>query len=140
MITVSEWLLEYLRSCPDFEPFLYYNSQQPEEGSAAIVENQGQAKRIRFVDGSFTSTLPFMLLVRVHQDEDDEIALQTAFSKLVKWIRENDPENTRINEIASVMSLEVQSNLIPEVRDDQGNITYRAIFMLQYYQGGNANA
>ena len=134
--SVSEWLMNYLRQCPHFDSFVNYNSQQPEADSIAIVENQGQAKKTTFVNGSFTSTLPFMLLVRVNQSEADEIALQHTFAQVVAWIAENDPTNTEVNDKTSIMSLESVSNLIPETRDESGNITYRAIFLLQYFQEG----
>ena len=136
MVTVSEWLMNYLRSCPHFPEYPLYNSIGEAVDSLAIIENTGDMKKKQFVNGSQVATLPFMLLVRVNQSEADEIKMQQDFSKVIKWITENDPANTVIDDGVSVMSLEVVSNLVPETRDDSGNIQYMALFTLTYFQRG----
>lgn len=130
-MTVSEWLIKFLRNCPHLPGFLLYNSIGEDSDAIAVVESIGQAKATRFVNGSYISINPFMLLMRANQNEADEIEMQNIFSNIARWIDEQSVGS--VDEGLSILEIEPATNLAPAERDDQGNITYQAIFNVKYF-------
>lgn len=134
-MTISQWLISWLRDCPIFPTFLFYNSQGENSDNLAVIENMGDNKVKTYIDGSFVATHPFMLLMKTHQEEASELELQKMFSEVQKWIKEQNEKEYQIDDKTIILSVESTSNLVLMERDEDLNATYQAMFNIKYFKG-----
>lgn len=134
-MTVSKWLIEFLRECPAFPTWLFYNHEREKSENLTIVENIGDNKVKEYLDGSTIRTHPFMLLIRTNQAEVDELEMQSMFAEVQEWVAKKNEIEHKVDEKTLIQNISSTSNLILIERDDKNNATYQAMFDVRYYKG-----